>query len=72
MTKLAVLSVEGESELWLVDFKAGTVSAMPSIIANGEDDLTRINGKAVIRGLDIAVAIDVKDPGFSSRYWQSA
>jgi hypothetical protein len=56
MSNFAILGVNGDSKLWLVDFDNKTVEAVDSETARalgvGQD---RQNGAAVVKGIDFAV-----------------
>ncbi|RCS23489.1 hypothetical protein DUT91_14580 [Phyllobacterium salinisoli] len=52
MTNAVVLGLEGKTDLWLVDFDAGTVAP----VEHTSD--FRKSGKPMIKGIDLAVAIN--------------
>ncbi|GAB1583743.1 hypothetical protein [Phyllobacterium phragmitis] len=60
MSNAVVLSLEGKSDLWLVDFDAGTVAP----VARSSDDLLastvdlRQSEEPIVRGVGLAVAIN--------------
>ncbi len=60
MAKAVVLGIAGESDLWLVDLGAGTVTRTksPGTGALGDADKLRQSGAAIVKGVDLAVAVD--------------
>ncbi|HEX8044401.1 hypothetical protein, partial [Rhizobium sp.] len=69
MSKMMILGVKGEAGLWLVDFDAGTVTAMDGsredfISGHDSDDKFETD-------LDVAVGFEPKDAAFSGLLFQS-
>ncbi len=65
MAKLVVLGVAGETDLWLVDLTAGTVTPTSSAALTGAAagsaasiDQLRSTGYSIIKGVDLAVVAD--------------
>nr|WP_314086780.1 hypothetical protein [uncultured Shinella sp.] len=57
MANIAVLGLQGEEGLWVVDFSAGTVTALPapSTGALKDADDLRKAGATVTKGVNLAV-----------------
>ncbi|WP_313614297.1 hypothetical protein [Agrobacterium sp.] len=58
MSKVAVIGVSGDDQLWLVDFASGTVSPFTQ---PAESDLAkavtlRQQGSTIVKGVDFAIA----------------
>jgi hypothetical protein len=72
MSKMMILGVKGEAGLWLVDFAAGTVTA---IDGNREDYLASAEetGQAdrPVSCADVAVAFEPKEAAFSAHYYKT-
>jgi hypothetical protein len=71
MSRMAVLSMTGEKTLWLVDFAAGTVSALPDEADLSVVSESRMNGAPVTRGVDFAMVVEGHEGAFSGRYYRS-
>lgn len=69
MAKYAVLGVSGENGYWIVDFDAGTVSALPPLDADpfGYSGTARQVGATLTAGIDLAVVISDRDAAFSGQ-----
>ena len=69
MAKYAVLGVTGENGYWMVDFDAGTVSALPPLDADpfGYSTAAREVGATLTAGVDLAVIVSDKDAAFSGQ-----
>ncbi|MGV1767785.1 hypothetical protein [Rhizobium rhizogenes] len=69
MSKMMILGVKGEAGLWLVDFAAGTVTAMDG---NREDFISGHDSDDKFEtDLDIAVGFEPKEAAFSGVFFQS-
>ena len=70
MAKFVVLGVQGEAGYWLVDFEAGTVTAMPNDIAEpfGYSAEARAKGAVLTASVDLAVTVTDRDEAFAGRY----
>jgi hypothetical protein len=71
MSRMAVLSMTGEKTLWLVDFAAGTVSALPDDADLSVVSESRTDGAPVTRGVDLAVTVEGHEGAFSGKYYRS-
>jgi len=69
MAKFVILGVTGEEGYWLVDFDAGTVSAVPAGEASpfGYTPEARAHGAVMTAGVDLAVTVTDKDDAFAGR-----
>ncbi|VVT28222.1 hypothetical protein [Hoeflea sp. EC-HK425] len=69
MAKYAVLGVTGEDGYWMVDFDAGTVSALPPLDADpfGYSAAARQVGATMTAGIDLAVVVSDRDAAFSGQ-----
>ncbi|OWV78746.1 hypothetical protein ATY78_11615 [Rhizobium sp. R635] len=66
---MMILGVKGEAGLWLVDFEAGTVTAMDG---NREDYISaRDNADKFETDLDVAVGFERKEVAFSGHYYKT-
>jgi len=69
MSKMMILGVKGEAGLWLVDFDAGTVTAMDG---KREDYISgRDNDGKFETDLDVAVAFEPKEAAFSGLFYKT-
>ena len=70
MTQVVVIGVEGETDLWVADLKAGTVAPLHSPKAGTLKTVTdlRASGASVIKGVNVAVAVKTADAAFSGHY----
>ncbi|NEK17694.1 hypothetical protein [Rhizobium leguminosarum] len=70
MSKMMIIGVKGEEGLWLVDFDAGTVTAMAG---KREDYVTSAAGPAPTdnEALDFAEYFETKDEAFSGHVWRT-
>lgn len=72
MSKMMILGVKGEAGLWLVDFAAGTVTAMDG---SREDYLDSAEGTgetdSLVSCADVAVAFEPKEAAFSAHYYKT-
>nr|WP_201009189.1 hypothetical protein [Rhizobium rhizogenes]QCL09433.1 hypothetical protein pC5.7c_566 [Rhizobium rhizogenes]QCL09602.1 hypothetical protein pC5.8a_110 [Rhizobium rhizogenes] len=69
MSKMMILGVKGEAGLWLVDFDAGTVTAMDGNRADfisGSESADKFE-----TDLDIAVGFEPKEAAFSSHMFRA-
>lgn len=59
MTKVVVIGLKGESGLWAADLDAGTIVPIPEPLKGDMAAIApwRANGTAIIKGVDVAVAI---------------
>ena len=71
MSRMAVLSMTGEKTLWLVDFAAGTVSALPGDMDLSVISQSRVEGAPLTRGIDLAVTVEGHEGAFSGKYYRS-
>jgi hypothetical protein len=71
MSRMAVLSMTGEKTLWLVDFAAGTVSALPDDADLSVVSESRTDGTPVTRGVDFAMVVEGHEGAFSGKYYRS-
>ena len=70
MSKFTVLGLKGEEGYWLVDFTAGTVTAMPAFEGEpfGYSTAARESGVVLTAGVDLAVTVQSTDDAFSGRF----
>ncbi|OCP22438.1 MULTISPECIES: hypothetical protein [unclassified Ensifer] len=72
MSKMMVLGVKDETGLWLVDFDAGTVTALDG---TREDYFTRSGGidpvNNAVESVDVAVAFDAREEAFGGFMYRS-
>ena len=69
MSKMMILGVKGEAGLWLVDFAAGTVTAMDG---NREDFISGHDSDDKFEtDVDVAVGFEPKEAAFSGVLFQS-
>lgn len=71
MSKMMIIGVTGENGLWLVDFDAGTVTAM-----NGKREDYIISADAGpahadTEALDFAAVFETKEEAFSAHVWRT-
>jgi hypothetical protein len=65
---MMILGVKGEDKLWLVDFDAGSVTAMDG---TREDYLARRTDEAEGTAVDVAVAVETAESAFSGRMYKT-
>lgn len=72
MSKMMILGVKGESGLWLIDFDAGSVTAMDG---KREDYITTNDGVGAshdqLGSVDLAVTFEPKEGAFSGHYYKT-
>lgn len=70
MAKFVALKLTGETGYWLVDFDAGSVTPMGSIVQNpfGYTPEANASGAAFVSGVDVAVATETRDDAFAGKY----
>lgn len=73
MSKMMILGVRGEPGLWLVDFDAGTVSAMEGAREDfiaGAGSRTEIESEFAADA-DLAVCFEAKEQAFSGHFYKA-
>lgn len=68
MSKMMILGVKGEDKLWLVDFEAGSVTAMDG---TREDYMARHDAEGATSDVDVAVAVEPAESAFSGRMYKT-
>ncbi|MCV9963206.1 hypothetical protein OIU34_14955 [Pararhizobium sp. BT-229] len=70
MAKVVVIGIPGETDLWLADLTAGTVTALPKPLTGelATAEALRSAGGAVIKGVDFAVAVSSEAQVFAGHY----
>jgi hypothetical protein len=70
MTKVVVIGIPGETELWLADLGAGTVTRLPAPKggALAEAQKLRHAGATITKGVDLAVVVSSKDAVASGQF----
>ena len=70
MANVVVLGVKGEEGYWLVDFDAGTVTAIPPFEGDpfGYSAEARANGAVLTAGVDLAIKVSNQEDAFSGRF----
>ena len=66
MSKVIVLGLAGETQLYVADVAAGTI--VPLDDSDGRAGALRSAGAPVARGVDFAVALSPADPVFSGLF----
>lgn len=70
MSKMMILGVKGEAGLWLVDFDAGTVTAMDG---NREDFISGHDSDDKFEtDIDVAIGFEPKEAAFSGRFFEAS
>jgi hypothetical protein len=70
MAKVVVIGIPGETELWLADLGAGTVSRLPAAKSGAlaEAQKLRHAGATITKGVDLAVVVSSKDAVASGQF----
>ncbi|SCX32557.1 hypothetical protein DSM25558_5484 [Agrobacterium sp. DSM 25558] len=69
MSKMMIIGLKDEAGLWLVDFEAGSVTAVEG---NREDFIScNEKGDSGEKDLDVAVSFNVKETAFSGIHYKS-
>lgn len=70
MAKVVVIGIPGETELWLADLHAGTVTKLPPVKggALAEAQKLRHAGATITKGVDLAVVVSSKEAVASGQF----
>ena len=68
MAKMMILGVKDEAGLWLVDFEAGTVTAMDG----NRNDYISGEVAAAFNSADVALPFEIKEEAFSGLYYKTS
>jgi hypothetical protein len=70
MAKVVVIGIAGETDLWVVDFDAGTVKPLSAPKAGSLKVVTDLGaaGTTVTKGVNVAVVVKSADEVFSGHY----
>jgi len=70
MAKVVVIGIPGENGLWLADLTAGTVTQLPQPFSGelASAETLRRSGAAIVKGVDLAVAVSSADRVFSGHF----
>jgi hypothetical protein len=63
MAKVVVIGIPGETDLWLADLGAGTVTKLPAAKSGAlaEAQKLRVAGATITKGVDLAIVVTSKE-----------